>query len=1221
MSVKPQLIPALFLWIFLVDSALAQVATAPLLLQDGLAANVVVTIDDSTSMAEECIPSDLCIYIDRSVSNRPVQFNVGSVYRPAGQNPNGGFWVDPYYTFVASYTSNNLFSKRIRSSSTNAAYYDPARRYLPWAWPKPDGSPYLDSDPAAARYDPNKSDVTLNLSTTFNSPNRTYFTSFSPSAYVYESQTFDPAQYYVKALGTADDDVSNFSQILINSTTSFTKYPLRTDCTSLLDACSQTEERQNFANWFTYYRNKWLIAKAAIASTFDKIPAATRLGYGIISRPVTMSVVNGIIASNTIDGERTGTLVRGVRPFSGSDKTNFSNWLLQLPVYTRSGTPLRRAMVDVGNYYMRNDNAGPWAENPGGSSTAPHVICRRALHMMITDGAWTSDSPNLSKREPGDASKATYSLQTQNIDGSYPAPFKDSYSDTLADVAMYYWKTNLRSDIAGNNSIPANAQEAALGRAATWPHMVNFTIGFGVSGTLRNPDDAAALIKGAKVWPQPQLNNSNDPAKVDDLWHAAWNSGGLSFSASDPAQLQGALQSVINSMRQVTSSDSPLVMPSRFVTSTFTYVPSYQTQSWIGDVQAYAFDTLTGDRRKNPDGSYADAVWSAQTMLGAAYTDPSNRPIFTLASTGNTAIDFTYDALSTRNMLSILNAPAGQEQDLINYLRGDPSLEGTRYRNRYNALLGDIVNSGPLLVFDGEDNAYDFLPDAPAGANLAGANSRYKQFLLDKKKRGAQLFVGANDGMLHAFNAKTGRETFAFVPKAVLGSIKALTNPNYLHQYFVDGPLVEADIYDSNLPGWRNLVIGTGGAGARNIFAINVPVSGNGNTETVVAPGASDILWEVSNTDVGFGDLGKVLQKPAAGLMRDGNWAVVVGNGYVDANGVAKLFVINALTGALIKSIAIPTTGVYAGANGLGGVRLVLDMQRRVTAAYAGDLQGNMWKFDFSSNSAASWALAFAGQPLYRALDSTNKAQPITATPAYLSHPLGGLMVLFGTGKLFAEGDQENKDAQGLYGIWDKVSLGANTSNTSDAVPATSSGSAAGSATSVIVQQTVSQVASTAYYQASQNVVDYASKRGWFVNLPSAPVGLRLVYPPQIAIGRVFMQTLSPKPATTDPCRPSQGQSLNFVLNPFTGTVTRATPTFDINSDGKYDTADTQYQGNAVNVVAKISGDTGAALFAKKMGATSVSIGAVTYSTGQTTVANAAQSIKRSWRQIVTRPQ
>jgi type IV pilus assembly protein PilY1 len=1198
-------IAACLLWAVYLGEAAAQVATAPLLLQDGVAANLVVTIDDSASMAEECIPASLCVDTDNSLA-------IGSVFRPTAPNN-----VDSYNTFVATYNPDFLYARQMRASRFNELYYNPMRLYLPWV--KPDGTSYPNVPPSAAPYEPNRTDPgtdpAINLRTQLtrrgifcNSLSDNKCTDPMRTNLRTSIETFDPAQYYIQAPGTNGRNLSDFSQILINSTTSFPKHSRRTDCVSLRNACSRSEELQNFANWFTYYRNKWLVAKAAVASTFDAIPANARLGYGKIS----LATGNGS-AGSVVDGEATGTLVRGVRPFSAGDKNAFYDWFLNLPMATGGGTPLRPALADVGNYYMRNDNAGPWAEIPGGNSTQAHLICRRALHMLITDGAWNRPRAGATvKTEPGNASMATLDLTGRNVDGDQPRPFRDDNAGTLADVAMYYWKTNLRSDIARPNSISPNFQEASLGRAATWPHMVNFMIGFGVTGTLRNPDDVQALINGTKTWPNPD----NDAAKIDDLWHAAWNSGGLSFSANDPGQLQGALQSMINSMRQVTSSDAPSVTSSRSVTSRFTYVPYYQTQTWTGDIKAYAFDTLTGDRKQNPDGSYAAEVWSAQTMLNASNMDPSNRPVFTLAANGNNGIYFSYSALNAQGMVSLLNAPPGQEDDLINYLRGNPSLEGTRYRSRSNAILGDVVNSGPLLVFDGEDNAYDFLPDAPVGAN-----SSYKQFLSYKKNRGARLFVGSNDGMLHAFDASTGRETFAFVPKAVLGSIKELANPSYAHQYYVDGLLVEADIYDSNLNKWRNIVIGTGGAGARNIFAINVPVPSRGNTSTVVAPGASDILWEVSNSDAGFSDLGKVLQKPAAGLMQNGSWAVVVGNGYIDANGVAKLFVINALTGALIKSIAIPTTGVYAGVNGLGGVRLVLDMQRRVTAAYAGDLQGNMWKFDFSSNSAANWGLAFAGSPLYRALDSSNKAQPITATPAYLAHPLGGMMVLFGTGKLFAAGDQNNTDTQSLYGIWDTVALGSDTSNASGAVSsASSSGSAAGNFTSVIVQQTVSQVASTAYYQASQNVVDYASKRGWFIKLPSSPAGLRMVYPPLIAIGRVFMQTLSPQPATTDPCNPSQGQSLNFVLNPFTGTASRATPTFDINGDGKYDSADAQYQGNAVNVVAKISGDTGAATFAKKVGAPSVNIGALTYSTGQTTVANAAQSIKRSWRQIVTRP-
>jgi hypothetical protein len=169
------------------------------------------------------------------------------------------------------------------------------------------------------------------------------------------------------------------------------------------------------------------------------------------------------------------------------------------------------------------------------------------------------------------------------------------------------------------------------------------------------------------------------------------------------------------------------------------------------------------------------------------------------------------------------------------------------------------------------------------------------------------------------------------------------------------------------------------------------------------------------------------------------------------------------------------------------------------------------------------------------------------------------------------------------------------------------------------VQQTVRQVANTDYYQASENGVDYASKRGWFINLPSSPIGLRMIFPPQLAIGRVFMQTLSPKPASTDLCNPSRGQSLNFVLNPFTGTASRAAPTFDVNGDGKFDSADAKYESNAVNIVAKISGDTGAAAFGQKVGAKPNSRGAITSANEQTAVAG-GNTIKRSWRQIISRP-
>lgn len=1196
----------------IVTSVQGEIAQSPLVSQTWVPPNLVVTLDDSGSMRDECIPAARCV---RSGVNG---VNVGSVWRPQERRTNGSYRKSPVDNFLiqpATYNPDSLFARKIRSSNTNSAYYNPQRRYLPWL--NADGTSYANANVGAAPFDPNEPDVTLDLSQAITTT--TVFCNGVDESNCSEgTETFDPAQYYVQSDGTSGNSVSDFVQYNINSTgATFTKYPDRIDCAGT--SCTQTEERQNFANWFTYYRNKWLTAKAVISNTFSVIPPETRLGYGKLSKSYRVTSGGQSVLSSPVDGEATGTIERGVRPFTGDARTAFYRWLLDNDLTTTSsGTPLRGALKDVGGYYMRTDNAGPWGEVPGGTSTAAHIICRRALHLLITDGGWT-DNSNGRALELGYARLSSGANLDPNgligvqADNSYGAPFGDTSINTLADVAMYYWKTNLRSDIPGSlTGVPINAQESALGREATWPHLVNYVIGFGVQGTLANPDDAPALKAGTKSWPAP--TPTNELSKIDDLWHAAWNSGGQYFRASDPKALGDSLQTVIDSMRQITSSDVPLVMPSRYVTSTFTYIPSYQTRVWSGDLQAFSFDSVTGDRAKTPDGIYLDPIWSAAERLKRQ--DYATRNIVTMNPANNEKMAFDYASMRSQNVDALLNSPnSAQTQNLIDYLRGRSDLNSA-YRTRGNGPLGDIVNSAPLLVLDDEDASYDFLP--PPSAGTRGA---YRLFLLHKKKRRGLVFVGANDGMLHAFDARTGDETFAYIPKTILGSIYRLSEPSYSHRYFVDGPLVEADVYDSNLiqsatvTGWRNLVIGTGGAGARNIFAINVPVRADGNSNTAYAPGTSDILWEINNADPNFSDLGAVLQKPSVGMMRDGTWVVVVGNGYVDNNGTAKLFIINALTGAFIKSIPIQTTGN----NGLGGVRLVLDLHRQITAAYAGDLQGNLWKFDFSSRNPSDWGLAFGGNAFYTAKNNDNQVEPITVTPSYLAHPQGGNLVLFGTGKLFENADASDNQGQTLYGLWDRVITGQSSANPSDAISAQSAGAAASGATSELVQQTLTAISGTIYYSASTNAVNYHSKRGWFIRLNMNPSGLRLVFSPQLAVGKVFFQALSPMGNAASACAPRQGKSVNFVLNPFTGSASPTVPTFDVNGDGAINIGDTTYNSSAINAVAVASNDTGNSSFSQKVGAGASTV-AVTNVAGQKTVAGAKNALRRTWRQIIRRP-
>ena len=1166
-----------------------------------------VIIDNATSFTKGSNRDDCSGAVCTQSEERQNFANWFSYYRVVSK-----FEGDPFTFYPATYDTSSLFAMQMHSPDTNFAYYNPTRRYTPWV--NADLSSYPNASTTAARYDPIVPAYTLDLTQEITAKevfcNGPYREDCAAA-----TQTFHPAQYYLKNSGTPGTDISHFTQVVIKNRSTFTKYTSatnppgdRSDCAT--SVCTQGEELQNFANWFTYYRTKWLAAKAAISQTFKVLPGETRLGHGVISLPK---------SGNIIDTVQTGTLQKGVTPFNDAGRNGFYDWLLNLRTNTTgAGTPLRRAMVDVGNYYLRRDDAGPWAETPGGTSTAAHVVCRRALHLLITDGAWGGTiAPNVAQPELADfKNTAGSSLVDINVDGGDTTdkyPFKDTYSNTLADVAMYYWKTNLRPDLTGTVTPPQSEKD--LGRNATWPHMVNYIIGFGVNGTLRNPEDRAALEAGTKTWPAP----TSEATKVDDMWHAAWNSGGSSFNASDPKQLIDSLGKVIESMKEQVGSDAPLVLPSRFVSSDYVYIPSYKSKTWSGDLLAYTFDRATGDRTKGSDGNYADASWSAANQLKLMSADSRN--IFTFD--GSNRLEFKYASLSYQGLISLTTNNSAQPEDLINYLRGDNTLEGTRYRARPDGKLGDVVNSPPLLVLDGEDASYDFLA-APAPGTTRG---NYRQFLLDKKKRKGLVFVGANDGMLHAFDAGNGDEKFAYIPKTVLGDVYRLSATDYAHRYYVDGPLVEADVYDSSITpsatdtGWRNIVVGTGGAGARNIFAIKVPVRSNGDAGTSYPPTATDILWEVNSSDAGFADLGFVLQKPAVGMMRDGTWVVVAGNGYVNSAGSAKLFIINALTGALIKTIAVASTGN----NGLGGVRLVLDLQRQITAAYAGDLQGNLWKFDFSGSTTSGWGVGFGGKPLFKAkygvtqgAQTAYEVQPITAAPAYLAHPQGGNLVVFGTGKLFELADATDNKLQTLYAVWDRVITGqpSGTQAATDYIDTPNGESIISS--SSLVEQTMTAIAGTNYYSASNNLVNYPGKRGWFIQLNMSPNGLRLVFPPQLAVGKVFLQTLSPRGDAFDACAERTGKTVNFVLNPFTGSA--SSPTFDVNADGKIDSADaTDSRSNAINAVAVASNDTSGATFSQKVGA-GVNTGVLTNATGQKTVTGAKNALRRTWRQIINRP-
>lgn len=304
-----------------------------------------------------------------------------------------------------------------------------------------------------------------------------------------------------------------------------------------------------------------------------------------------------------------------------------------------------------------------------------------------------------------------------------------------------------------------------------------------------------------------------------------------------------------------------------------------------------------------------------------------------------------------------------------------------------SGIMGDIVNSQPLYVGAPNGRLY-------TTANFTGA-SAYAAFAAQQANRVPVVYVGANDGMLHAFDANTGKEIFAFVPRAAMPKLLEYTDQNYVHQYYVDGELTAADIYDTKL-GWRSVLVGTLGRGGKGLFALDV-----------TDPSNIRLLWDKTSADIG--GLGNTLSKPMIVQTSDGTWSVLLGNGPNSTADNAQLIVMNLLTGHAAQVPVSKTSN-----NGLSGVFPWSSQSNGITdRVYAGDLLGTLWRFTFSDNA---WKVV----PLFTATYQ-GKAQPISATPlGAIERSTGRMWIFFGTGRVLSSHDMDNKEVQSWYGLIDQ---------------------------------------------------------------------------------------------------------------------------------------------------------------------------------------------------------
>jgi len=618
-------------------------------------------------------------------------------------------------------------------------------------------------------------------------------------------------------------------------------------------------------------------------------------------------------------------------------------------------------------------------------------------------------------------------------------------SNHLADVAEYYYKTDLR-DASQNNctsstsgssqNVCANIVPTSGRDTATHQHMTTFTIGLGVSGTLAYDKNYLTQTSGAYVdltsgaadWPVVPTNNfdaSSDARKIDDMWHAAVNGRGQYYSALNAAELKDAITGVINQIQAENGAASAAVTNRLELVSgsgNYAYQASYTTANWVGDLQAYSVNSSTGELGTTP-------AWSAQAQLDSA--TPSARNIY--FNNSGTLASFTYanlqsagssglvDNLCSKSVVASqcsgfttaqLNL-ANTGSNLVAFLRGDRGYEATNstnplYRTRQH-ILGDIINSSPVYV----------------GAPLFSyTDTGYAAFKTAQASRTAVVYAGSNDGMLHAFKATNlpndgvaqGSELWAFIPTAVLPNLYKLADSSYAtrHTYFVDGAPVVGDVYDSATSSWKTILVGGLNAGGKAYYALDI-----------TNPTSPVLLWEFTDSNLGL-----TFGNPMIVKRNNGTWVVVFASGYNNTagDGQGHLYVVNAITGAKQKDISGTTdldvataTGVGSSSDPSGLAKInawIADAtDNKALRFYGGDLKGNLWRFDIDDLVAPN----HSALRLAQFQTSAGDPQAITIQPR-LKQVSGQIAVIVGTGQYLGTTDIADTKTQGVAVIRDPLS-------------------------------------------------------------------------------------------------------------------------------------------------------------------------------------------------------
>lgn len=1171
-----------FLYSVIAAQGQGALAQAPMNDQIQVEPAFIMAVDDSNSMTfERMFPGG-----DGRMqwnSNNSSFFNAdGSFYSVgtgcANNSTDCYLYLYPHSGYNSSYSPGDAIPPLdiygfARSPAYNASYFNPAITYEPWM--NADGTLWPQANPSATRADPRDPDtygdsfetaydVVYNLtanravtseyfsfnwgmsipnlagtSTSYrrrNSNNngwsdnnwQTGAVSFNGSRNV--AFNYFPATFYLPADADAPPGYRTGNQFrpVINNACgpgcNLRRYEIKP--ANYLTTQDYNAAIQNFANWFQYHRSRLLAMVGAMTHAMQDVNNM-RVGYFTIN-------------------DRVSVTMRDVATDRSALYDSFFRLQAGGLVGKGGGTPNRDAVSHLGEQFRRTGDNAPIK-----------YACQRNGGMLFTDGFTNSGNGPTG---------------IGNVDGDLGAPFSDSFDDTIADIASRYYLSADEGGLAPlrtGGGFPAGQVPVPDACKLADPdlrldcqrnlHMNFYGVTLGARGSIFDVNAAATADPYANppAWDAAGNPRSSDGAPtIDEIWHATINTRGEFINAKTPADITEAMRRVLSSVAAGASpSGSVGLTGERVGASTLYVVPRYEVRSdgtdWFSTLAAFKVekDDATGEMTETQ-------VWEAAARLPAA----GARDVWFGRNGGverfnDANANITWNLLCSNTALRICTpseagALGGTLAEAVNYLLGDTTREkrlGGVFRDR-STRLGDIVNSPPVVSSPTDDYGYRILPE-PYG-------SAYADYLEAKEEsRNTMVYVGANDGMLHAFDSgmradgsmpgaasTLGRERFAYIPEVAVGHMGNLlfprleegVNQKFQHRYFVDGPITVSDAYYGSA--WHTVLVGTAGAGGRGVFSLEVgSMSAHTSTPSFAA---SKRLWEINDRSANASikaNIGHVLGRPLIVPVKKRNgsvaWKAIFGNGFGSADGKAVLFVVDVNDPAnvhMIEAVEDEATNPPAHmTNGLGNVIAVdrwgggdaLNVRRRdgfVDTVYGADQRGALWKFDLRDISMSGVNSTVVETPLFVTQTYQDGGQtfrqPIIGGLTAVAAPGGRLMVIFGTGSFSFVGDAADTSVQSLYGILDRED-GATVTLAS------------------LHQRTLAAAAPGATARSVSTTPPALGNRGWYLNLPA---GERFVGYPSILSGAVMMATYTPNMVAGGGCS-TAGFNWLFGLDARTG--------------------------------------------------------------------------------------